>query len=91
MNSYLKHIQANQDLRIALAETGNLKHTYHNELDKAGLQHDMAYGDFKYSPRNTASDKVLKDKVFNILKNPKFDGYQHGRALILVCVGDGGG
>ena len=23
-----------------------------------------------------ASDKVLKDKAFNIAKNPKYDGYQ---------------
>ena len=34
----------------------------------------MAYGDFKYLPRRTASDKVLRDKAFNIAKNPKVDG-----------------
>ena len=26
----------------------------------------------------TASDKVLRDKAFNIAKNPKYDGYQRG-------------
>ena len=36
----------------------------------------MAYGDFKDLTRKTASDKVLKDKTFNIAKNPKYDGYQ---------------
>ena len=30
----------------------------------------MAYGDFKDLPRRTASDKVLRDKAFNIGKNP---------------------
>ena len=29
----------------------------------------MAYGDFKDLARGTASDKVLRDKVFNIAKN----------------------
>ena len=28
--------------------------------------------------KRTASDKVLKDKVFNSDKNPKYDGYQRG-------------
>ena len=38
----------------------------------------MAYGDFKDIARRTASDKVLRDKAFNIAKNPKYDGYQRG-------------
>ena len=36
----------------------------------------MAYGDFKDLPERTAS--VLRDKAFNIPKNPKYDGYQRG-------------
>ena len=44
------------------------------------LQHDGTYGDFNNLPRRTASDKVLRDKAFNIAKNPNFDGYQHGLA-----------
>ena len=40
----------------------------------------MAYADFKDLARRTASDKVLRDKVFNIAKNPKYDGYQSGLA-----------
>ena len=35
----------------------------------------MTYGDFKYLARRTTSDKVLRDKAFNIAKNPKYDGY----------------
>ena len=38
----------------------------------------MAYGDFKYLKRRTASDKILRDKAFSIAKNPKYDGYQRG-------------
>ena len=30
----------------------------------------MAYGDSKDLARRTASDKVLRDKTFNIAKNP---------------------
>ena len=36
----------------------------------------MAYGDFKDLARRTASDKVLRNKAFNIAKNRKYDGYQ---------------
>ena len=38
----------------------------------------MAYGDFKDLARRTTSDKVLRDKAFNIAKNPKYDGCQRG-------------
>ena len=43
----------------------------------------MAYGDFKDLARRTASDKVLRDKAFNIAKNPKYDGYQRGLASMI--------
>ena len=36
----------------------------------------MAYGDFKDLSRRAISDKILRDKEFNIAKNPKYDGYQ---------------
>ena len=48
-------------------EIGDWRHIYRNELDKACSQHDMAYGDFKGLARRTASDKVLRDKPFNIV------------------------
>ena len=38
----------------------------------------MAYGDFKDLAQRTAADKVLRDKAFNIAKDPKYDGYQRG-------------
>ena len=43
----------------------------------------MAYGEFKDLNRRTAGDKVLRDKVFDIAKNPKYDGYQRGIALMV--------
>ena len=43
----------------------------------------MAYGIFKDLARRTASDKVLRDKAFNIAKNPTYDGYQRGLASMV--------
>ena len=64
-------------------ETGDTNYIYKNELDKACSQHDMAYGDFKDLERRAASDKVLRDKAFNIAKNPKYDGYQRRLASMV--------
>ena len=59
-----------------IKETGDTKHVYRNELDKACFQLDMVYGDFKDLTRRTASDKVLRDEALDIAKNPKYDGCQ---------------
>ena len=66
-------------------ETGYSRYIYQNELDKACFQHDMTYGDFKYlTSRNISySDKILRDKTFNIAKNPKYDGYQRDIASMV--------
>ena len=40
------------------------------------FQHDMAYGDFKDLKRTTFSDKILRNKAFNIANNPKYNRYQ---------------
>ena len=55
---------------------GHSSYICQNELDKACLQHDMAYGGFKSLPKRRVSDKVLPDKLFNITKNSNYDGYQ---------------
>ena len=52
-------------------ETGDTSYIYKNELDKTCFQHDIAFKDFKDLARRTAADKVLRDKAFNISKNPK--------------------
>ena len=43
----------------------------------------MAYGGVKDLKRRTFSDKVLRDKVFNIAKKPKCNGYQRGLASMI--------
>ena len=57
-------------------ETGDSRYIYTNELNKACFQHYVAYDDFKDLAKRTASDKVLRDKAFNIAKNPKYDVYE---------------
>ena len=64
-------------------ETGDTKYIYKNELDKTCFQHAMAYGDFKYLPKRTVLDKVLRDKGFEIASTPKYDAYQRGLASIV--------
>ena len=49
-----------------------------HELDKASFHHDLAYRDFEDLYRRTSADKILRDKAFNIAKDPKSDGYQCG-------------
>ena len=61
---------------LKFKETGETNYIDKNELHKACFQHDKAYGDFKDLARRTASGKVLRDKAFNIAKNPKYERYQ---------------
>ena len=64
-------------------QAGNTDFIYKKELDKASFQHDMAYGKSKDLVKRTQSDKVLKDKAFKIVSNPKQDGYQRGLASMI--------
>ena len=43
----------------------------------------MAYADFNFLTRITASDKILRDKAFNIAKNTKHDDYHRGLASMV--------
>ena len=43
----------------------------------------MSSGDFEDLPRRTASDKVLRNKAFNIAENLKYDGYERGLASMV--------
>ena len=85
-NSACGPFTKNKERIQKFTETGDTNYTYKNELDKACFQHDMVYGDFKDLARRTASDKVLRDKAFNIAKNSKYDGYQRGLAsMVYKC------
>ena len=59
-------------------ETGDSWYIYQNELVKSCFQDEIAYEDFKDLTKRTAFDKILRDKVFNITKNSKFDRWQRG-------------
>ena len=67
-----------------MKDAGDTNYIYKNELDKACFERDMAYEDFKDLARRTAYYKVLRDKGFNIVKNPKYDAYIRGFAS-MVC------
>ena len=79
---FTKHRETIQKFK----QTGDSRYISKNELDKACFQHDMTYGDFKDLKNRTAADKVLRDKAFNITKNPKYHGYQRGLAsMVYKC------
>ena len=60
--SFMKNNERIQKCKV----TGYARHIYQNELDKVRFHHDMAYEDFKDLARRTASDKIFRDKAFNI-------------------------
>ena len=64
-------------------QTGNTDFIDKNEADMSGFQLGMVYGKRKDLVRRTQSDKVLRDKAFNIASDPKYDGYQRGLASML--------
>ena len=64
-------------------QTGDTRYIYRNELDKACFQHNSAYADHKDLINRTKSDKVLRDKAYDIASNPEYDGYQRGLASMV--------
>ena len=58
-------------------ETCDTNYIYMNELDKACFTHDVAYSYSKDLTKRTIADKILKNRAFDIAKDPKYDGY-HG-------------
>ena len=71
---FTKHKQRIQKFK----ETGDTNYIYKNELDKAFFTHDAAYSDGKNLIKRTVADKILKNKAFDIAKDPKYGGYQRG-------------
>ena len=54
------------------------KHIYNNELDKDFFAHGAAYSDSKDLANKSISDKILKDRAYEIAINRKYDRYQRG-------------
>ena len=46
-----------------------------NELDKMVFAHDAAYVNFKELAKRAVSGKVLKDRIYEIALNPKYNGH----------------
>ena len=59
-------------------QTGDTDYIYKNELGKACFAHDAADSDFKDIKNRTAADNILRDKSYNIAKDPKSYGSQRG-------------
>ena len=64
-------------------ETRNLKHLYRNELGKACFAHDAAYSDSKDLAKRTISDKILKDRAYEIARNLGYNGYKRSLASMV--------
>ena len=62
---------------------GDTRYIYRNKLDKACFQHDSAYADHNDLINRTNSDKVLRDKAYDIASNPEYDSYQRGLASMV--------
>ena len=76
---FTKHKQRIQKFK----ETGDTNYIYKNELDNVCSAHDAAYSDSKDLTKRTVADKSLKNKAFDIAKDPKYDGYQRGLASMV--------
>ena len=81
---FTKHKQGIQKFK----ETGDTKYIYKNERDKACFARDAAYSDSKDLTKRTVADNFLRDKAFNIAKDPKYDGYQRGLASMVYNIFD---
>ena len=67
---FSKHKQRIQKFR----ETGDTNYIYKNELDETCFGRDAAYSDSKDLTQRTVADKILRNRAFNIAKDPKYDG-----------------
>ena len=76
---FTKHKQTIQKFK----ETVDTNYVYKNELDKACFAHDAAYSDSKDLTKRTIADKILRNRAYNIAKDPKYDGYQKGLASMV--------
>ena len=81
---FTKHCERIQIFR----KTGDLKHIYKNELDKAYFANDAAYSGSKDLAKRTILDTILRDMAYEIAINPKYDGYQRELASMVDKIFD---
>ena len=61
---------------------------YRSEMDKACFAHDVAYFDSKDLAKRIVSDKILKERAFEIARNSNYDGYQTALASMVYTFFD---
>ena len=81
---FTKHRERIQKFR----ETGNLKHLYRNELDKACFAHNTGYSESKDLAKRTVSDKILINRAYEIARSCGYDGYQRTLANMVYKISD---
>ena len=64
-------------------EKGQLKYLYRNELDRACFAKDAAYSDSNNLAKRNISDKILKDRTYEIARNCNYGGYQRALASMV--------
>ena len=52
------------------------------------MAHDEEYSDSKDLAKRTISDKILKDRAYEIARNCKYDGYQRALASMVYKIFD---
>ena len=65
-NSTCGPFTKNKERIQELKETGDSRYIYQSKLDKACFQHKIAYGGFEDLLQRTVSDKMLREKAFNL-------------------------
>ena len=76
-------LKIKKEQKRKIKQTRDSRYIYQNKQDKVCFQRNVAYGDFKDLNRRATADKILRDKAFNIVKNPKYDGYQRWLASMV--------
>ena len=64
-------------------QTGDTNYIYKSELDKACFAYGAAHNDFKDMKNRTAADNILRDKAYEIAKDPKYYRGQRGLASMV--------
>ena len=57
-------------------KAGDSKYIYKNELDKDYFAHEAAYADSEDLAMRSISDKILRDRAYEIAINHEYGGYQ---------------
>ena len=72
-------------------ETDNLKHLYRNKLDKACFTQNATYSHNNDLVKRTLSDKILKDRAYEIARNFGYHGSERALASVVYKIFDKSG